>query len=436
MEVAAQDPESPRCRALPLELWERIICNITDSRYLPRVWLNFRRVSHLLKAATEHAFVTAHLQYTDLAFEPLSVVRDKDENKYTLNVLLQFHRLSDDGDRAIFAPEHPGPDYEWMKEVEMDDGGEETLHDHYMTLWKRIITPYVSSPEQQAARQMCPMHVLAVRRLANDTELPGLEADPGRMQLSVLWKPMLSLFFGEIEYQKWAEKVVHQHKSDDDMSPIRDMAEQVKSGQVDLVDYLKHAMAITAKGQDDVNITIRRLRFDRIMRKFQADSSTELREDELYASTVAPLAIKDTLRALDFAEFDDEYEYRGYETRRGFLYDGLNMEFDGKRETNEAAEDLGIEVHWHENNNHGEEADEDEGFGYEEEYEYEGYGYGEYGYGEYGYGEYEYGEFGYGGYEYVDEDEYEHDEEGEGSADKEGSGHEERESEETGKIKI
>lgn len=90
-----------------------------------------------------------------MAFGPSSEVVEKDDNKYKLDVLLNFQRLWDDGDRAFFAPDHPGPDYGWMKEVQMGDCGQETLHDHFLRLWGRIITSYVSGgPEEQAHRHL------------------------------------------------------------------------------------------------------------------------------------------------------------------------------------------------------------------------------------------------------------------------------------------
>lgn len=45
---------------------------------------------------------------------------------------------------------------------------------------------------------------------ANDTELPGVEFNVKEVTVSVLWRPMLSMFYGEAEYQKWARKVCRQ----------------------------------------------------------------------------------------------------------------------------------------------------------------------------------------------------------------------------------
>lgn len=375
MDITAENRHSPRCRTLPLEVWERILCSITDTRYLPRVWLNCRRVSTVLKAATEHAFARTHLRHTDISFMPSEMVHDKDDNKYTLDVMLKFNRLSDDGTRAIYVPDHPGPDYDWMKGVEMDRGaGEETLHAQFMALWRSIITPYISSsPEERARCHMEPSHVLAVRNLANDTELVGIEADPARMELSVLWKPTLSLFFGEDEYQKWADKVRFQHKKQDDpvKASMAQMAEQVRSGQVDMMEYMRRAVEIVGKSHDDLHAAVRRLRFRQTLRKLRASGAiTDHDEAYLPVRTAVPQAIKDTHSAMNFAEFDDNYPYSGMETRRGCFYDGMHMTFEGKAEKNEVVEDLGIKVHW-QGNEDDEESGSENGFesgeGFEDE---------------------------------------------------------------------
>lgn len=106
-----QDGVKSRCRQLPLEVWEQIIGNITDSRYLPRAWLNFRQVSHTLKAATEHVFMKTHLSETCIIFEPSIYVKDQGQRDHMLKIELKFTGLSlknstlynSNNDRAIFA---------------------------------------------------------------------------------------------------------------------------------------------------------------------------------------------------------------------------------------------------------------------------------------------------------------------------------------------
>ncbi|KAK8061753.1 hypothetical protein PG994_008119 [Apiospora phragmitis] len=63
------DAHQPKCPHLPLEVWTRIISKIIDCRYLPRVWLNCRRVSYALKVATETAFIAKHLPHTRIEFD-------------------------------------------------------------------------------------------------------------------------------------------------------------------------------------------------------------------------------------------------------------------------------------------------------------------------------------------------------------------------------
>ncbi|KAH8678349.1 hypothetical protein BX600DRAFT_507301 [Xylariales sp. PMI_506] len=45
----------------PLEIWVHILGSVTDARYLPRLWLDGRRVSRAFRAATEQAFAHSYL---------------------------------------------------------------------------------------------------------------------------------------------------------------------------------------------------------------------------------------------------------------------------------------------------------------------------------------------------------------------------------------
>jgi len=76
------DSHQSKCPRLPPEVWTRIIGFVTDCHYLPRVWLNCRRVSHAFKVATETAFISKHLPHTRVEFDTRSreVLRDLDGN--------------------------------------------------------------------------------------------------------------------------------------------------------------------------------------------------------------------------------------------------------------------------------------------------------------------------------------------------------------------
>ena len=77
----------------------------------------------------------------------------------------------------------------------------------------------------QDRRLDVPPYTLVFRRIANDTKLPVLQADYDNIEVSFLWKPALSMLFGEDEYQKWAEAVAlaerAQKPSDSERDDVR-----------------------------------------------------------------------------------------------------------------------------------------------------------------------------------------------------------------------
>lgn len=335
-------PDDSGFRGFPLEVWERIIGLISDDRYLPRVWLNFRRVSRTVKAATERVFVTMHLRRTHIGFDPFPSIRDRNENKYKLDVLLDFNRLSDDGSRAIYAPKDPR-DWEWMKEIHMSETNTFSLYDHFIQEWRSLLEPYLAeNPNENDFSR--PSHVLTFRREANDTELPGLMVNFERSEALVLWEPMLSMFFGELEYKKWADKVNFQHSEGDEL--MDEVAEEVMSGRANMEDFFGGDLfkRIANKCQNieqGVTTSIRRMRFQRIARKIgRAElDSYDLNEDPRHTEF-----LKDTKRALGLATFDTDDEES--ERNQGDFYDGMGMKFEGKGETNEPGEDSDYDFDW------------------------------------------------------------------------------------------
>jgi hypothetical protein len=86
---------------LPLELWIEILGYLTDKEHLPTSWQSCRRVSHLLKAAAEKAYLYAcirkwkvHLKlgYRRLARRPGQV--EGNGRRSPVTALLRFQKLS------------------------------------------------------------------------------------------------------------------------------------------------------------------------------------------------------------------------------------------------------------------------------------------------------------------------------------------------------
>lgn len=309
-------------KQLPVEIWARVIGFITDSRYLPRVWLHFRQVSRGFKTATELAFVQKHLQYTNVEFGPWSMVKDRDQNKVSCRLTLVFKGLAgEDRDRAIFASDE---DLESTKATQLEEFmGGITLHRHLTNQWRIEFGPYSDPPPDSVFAW--PPHILAVRREANDTELPGLRVDWEEHQISVLWKPMLSLFFGELEYMKWADRIELQHSGFLARSQV--MAEKVKAGEVSIDEFIHFGLHHAARQQDTILKTVRRQRFRRwYMKHAGYTEDQEIDEDETKLRHL--ISARNDIG--NWSDFNDEWMDNAPESHRGTFYDGMGMCYQGK----------------------------------------------------------------------------------------------------------
>ncbi|RYP74424.1 hypothetical protein DL770_007606 [Monosporascus sp. CRB-9-2] len=312
---------------LPVEVWAQIISFITDSRYLPRTWLHFRRVSRVFKHATEMAFVSSHLPHADLIFR---------EHRSSFHadlifpkVVFKFDRLADgDRSRAVFVRKHPA---ESLREISVvaDCGGaqdDNNLFDLTMRRWRETLEPYATHAARQQTNKKSSYawrpHVLAVRRVVNDTALPGLEVDYEKQEISVLWAPVLSLLFGEEEYIKWAKKIDYQHSSA--RRGMESMMRMVDSGEMPYDEVADLMWEFTTKRNFRVLDLVRRERLARYEHNDQ-----DLRDDALKRQVVVKAR-----EHLEWANFADEFIYRGPEECKGNFYDGMGMKFQGKSEMN------------------------------------------------------------------------------------------------------
>ncbi|RYO85194.1 hypothetical protein DL764_009218 [Monosporascus ibericus] len=312
---------------LPVEVWAQIISFITDSRYLPRTWLHFRRVSRAFRHATEMAFISSHLPHADLIFREQRSIFHTD--LIFPKVVFKFDRLADgDRSRAVFMRKHPA---ESLREISVVAGGgareDNNLFDLTMRRWRETLEPYAT----HAARQQTPKssssyawrpHVLAVRRVVNDTALPGLEVDYEKQEISVLWAPMLSLLFGEEEYIKWAKKVDYQHSSA--RRGMESMMRMVDSGEMPYDEVADLMWEFMTKRNFRVLDLVRRERLARYEHNDQ-----DLRDDALKRQVVVKAR-----EHLEWANFADEFIYRGPEECKGNFYDGMGMKFQGRSEMN------------------------------------------------------------------------------------------------------
>ncbi|KAK6068211.1 hypothetical protein SCUP515_09706 [Seiridium cupressi] len=169
---------------LPLEIWAKILGHVTDPCYIPRTWLNSRRVSHAFKAATEMAFVDVYLPQTRINVELAEVI------ELTFDGLLE--------DRGFVRYKHvfpPNPPSRISRSTFLH------LQQHTERIWQREHNRYLDRIKEGSPHLL---YHISFMTYVEDPWFPDFDEDiPTKRSLSFRWKPMLSTMFGEIEYRKW-----------------------------------------------------------------------------------------------------------------------------------------------------------------------------------------------------------------------------------------
>ncbi|KAH7033522.1 uncharacterized protein B0I36DRAFT_110186 [Microdochium trichocladiopsis] len=368
---------SSKCPPLPLELWIRIIGFVTDSRYIPRAWLNFRRVSSSFKAATELAFSDRHLRNTEIIFRDynfqlkhvpaVAAALESAGNSgelvgsapFHLKFVLKYQGLSEDRTRAIFKREPIG---EEVGRLALPEHGC-TLAELAATRWQHISQSWYTAGQERLRQPATPLpaacpaaaHVITTRRVANDTALPGFQVhlvqgdkcgdhndDIGTSgHVSVLWQPMLSQLFGEEEYIKWAKKVDYQH------SPMRKnldaISAMVRTGELPLDEFFTLMSDYTSKSSRRVLDLVRqeRLRRQTACSAAEGDLSPST---PINCSNVELDVIERARESVFWAEFIDEWRFPGSEENEGNFYDGTGRLFEGNTEINKPEDDAAVQA--------------------------------------------------------------------------------------------
>jgi hypothetical protein len=171
--------------ALPLELWVLGLGSVTDACYLPRLWLNCRRVSRAFRAATEMAFADIYLPQMKVCVELAHLLE------------LTFDGLSHDGARACFRHQPAADD--GVRPLRIPAELQRRLDQELVRLWKREHDMYLRYLEECAPSLLYTTWLMS---LVEDPVFPDLEIDFSERRLSFVWKSMLSTMFGEIEYRR------------------------------------------------------------------------------------------------------------------------------------------------------------------------------------------------------------------------------------------
>jgi len=208
--MSSRSTPPSRLPQLPLEIWTIILTHITDTPDdLCRTWLNLRRVSRVFNAAIETAVRNGVLRCADIAFpvhRTKVVFIGKKISRIKLGTIVaRLDHLSEDGERVFFR------DSDALERM----GGE--LLNHTLKSWSHTIQVYVGDADadyvDSEGLQLAdydadvslnrdfnfsqPPHVITLGGMVNDSELPGLEVDFDRLEISFNWRRMLTMFLAE-----------------------------------------------------------------------------------------------------------------------------------------------------------------------------------------------------------------------------------------------
>ncbi|KAI1348963.1 hypothetical protein F5Y01DRAFT_290490 [Xylaria sp. FL0043] len=304
MSASAVSTKRPQ---LYTELYMLIIEFITDSSYLPRVWLNFRQVSREFKAITELVFARKHLPHALITFPSITgTVYDVDDDKHQLSLALEFQKLTgDNNERAVFSEDRYY--YNDSSKTRLSKSGR-TLLTEITEQWKHYFHGY-SMPVPDTAFSTSP-HILSVRRVANDTALPGLEVNWEEHTITVLWKEMLTALFGEEEYvERLRENDIREGRgniglpSEDKMKETRELFE---AGDYRPIFEFMKAISDNADKMDDERRQMARQ--ERFRRWYRRHGGLTVEEADEQPSNSNKVDIIQRYRgSLCWEEYDDEW---------------------------------------------------------------------------------------------------------------------------------
>ncbi|KAH7057252.1 hypothetical protein B0J12DRAFT_738049 [Macrophomina phaseolina] len=283
---------SSNCPPLPFELWVRIVASITNSNLIPHVWLSCRRVSRLLRAATEEAFLIRHLKpRTRITFGDLGMVRDRRGKKVYLKLVLAFDRLAEgDRGRAVF------------RDAKVDAkvrgrGVEEALVER----WKDAMRLYRGGGDGDGRIDL-PPYTVAVRQVVNDSELPGLEVDYERREVSFDWRGMFDMLFGE---EMYAMRLNYATRKLPGGSKANDIQGMIKTGKIELFSGISQMMRVISERE---RLAYRDARRVRIKRWYKKHENHELRKDHFDADYQEKQKLKELRIARKYIDYSDESE--------------------------------------------------------------------------------------------------------------------------------
>lgn len=208
-------PPRLRLPQLPLEIWTAIASHLTGSPAdLCWLWLKLRCVSRSFNAAVETAVRNCALRQAEITVpfhRPVAAVgqdlsmpgRFRVGSVWLGTIVARFDHFSEDGERVFFR------DADASERMDAEELG------HSVNSWRRTVEMYLADargdvnfgdpPDHDALLMLQrfrfdqPPYVITMGGMVNDTELPDLQVDFERLEMSFCWKQMVTGFLGEEE---------------------------------------------------------------------------------------------------------------------------------------------------------------------------------------------------------------------------------------------
>ena len=178
---------------VPPEIWQLVFSKITKQHDLGHLWTQCRQVSRTFRAGVEYIFLIKQLPRTEIIFyERWCWLRRRNEPppfEYD-GAAMVYDRLESDRSVAVFRCITHGVSI-------------------YSAHWSSIPKSCFPSPVPYLI--VGPQHLVRIRGEVNDTELPGLEINEQKREISFDWREAYNRFFFEERlYNNYMEtKVYH-----------------------------------------------------------------------------------------------------------------------------------------------------------------------------------------------------------------------------------
>ncbi|KAF2816159.1 uncharacterized protein BDZ99DRAFT_566020 [Mytilinidion resinicola] len=246
---------------VPEEIWLHILSCSRDPNFL---WSVCRRVSRSFRSHVDTIFRDKYIKETYIVFNDSIQARCV---RY-FRVETTFDRFSEDKTRVFFKDTT-----EEESDEEEDEDEDDVFRRHRIRIenkhvpqkWKEAMRWYTGPPlgsnnPKELGRVDQPPYMIRVRRDLNDTEIPGLEIDYEKREVSFDWRAMYSMFFREEEYVENKIKKMAQQASVDALN----LQAMVESGGMELIDAMQRLVVRVKTSEDDARRDARRKRLNDI----------------------------------------------------------------------------------------------------------------------------------------------------------------------------